>query len=91
MSRMSQLVARLTQTAAKPKYENLLRAGNTLIDLSNLAMMIRRLCSMRIDGTFAITEKKRDEALELLRSMGLQGSPLRDTNGVPDTCGGKAK
>lgn len=56
---------------------------------SNLAMMIRRLCSMRIDGTFAITEKKRDEALELLRSMGLQGSPLRDTNGVRDTCGGK--
>lgn len=50
---------------------------------SSLAMMIRRLCSMRIDGTFAITEKKRDEAMELLRSMGLEGSPLRaGTDGV---------
>lgn len=44
---------------------------------SSLAMMIRRLCSKRIDGTFTITDKRRDEALELLRSMGLEGSPLR--------------
>jgi hypothetical protein len=62
---------------------------------SNLAMMIRRLCSMRIDGTFAITEQKRDEALALLRSMGLQGSPLRSSDAgvsVPQPPGsGKAE
>ena len=56
---------------------------------ANLAMMIRRLCSMRIDGTFAITDKKRVEALELLRSMGLQGAPLRGTPGVVTGAEGK--
>lgn len=48
----------------------------------NLAMMIRILCSRRPDGTFTISEKKRDQALELLRSMGLEGSPLRSAPGV---------
>jgi hypothetical protein len=43
----------------------------------SLAMMIRVLCSRRPDGTFTISEKKRERALDLLRSMGLQGSPLR--------------
>ena len=48
----------------------------------NLAMMVRILCSRRPDGTFTISEKKRDQALELLRSMGLEGSPLRAADGV---------
>lgn len=48
---------------------------------ASLAMMIRRLCSRRPDGTFTINDKVREQALELLRSMGLQGSPLRGSDG----------
>lgn len=49
---------------------------------ASLAMMIRRLCSRRPDGTSTINDKVREQALELLRSMGLQGSPLRGSDGV---------
>jgi hypothetical protein len=52
--------------------------GEPTLRERSLAMMIRRLCSRRLDGSFTINEKRRDEALALLRSMGLEGSPLRD-------------
>lgn len=46
---------------------------------ATLAMMIRRLCSRRLDGTYMMNDELRDHALELLKSMDLLGSPLRQS------------
>lgn len=52
---------------------------------SSLAMMIRRLCSRTPDGKPRISDATREQALELLRSMGLEGSPLRSDDSGRDT------
>jgi hypothetical protein len=59
--------------------------GEPTLRERSLAMMIRRLCSRRLDGSFTINEKRRDEALALLRSMGLEGSPLRGATSPAST------
>ena len=72
---MQGLVARMVQ------------AEKRAAPVDELAMMIRRLCSRNPDGSPRISDATRQQALDLLRTHGLLGSPLREAGDPSDGSG----